>query len=230
MQLLAPDVLAEARGLSVGACAAAVGLGLLLWLFGWRWHRFWIVAGVTVAGGFYGLTTGQAAGSHVLALGLLLAVAAGLLALELARLFAFAAGGTAVWLAAGALLPNGQELGIFFLAGGLAGILFYRLWTMALTSFLGTLLAGHAGLVLFDTLTAFDAPSWAGRNPVALSVSVGLLTTLGLAAQGAQLRCRADKGESQSRPAKKRRKNAAPSNELTPDEQALRDAFHKETP
>ena len=129
--------------------ASAASLGgdrprLLLRLFGWRWHRFWTVAAVTVAAGLYGLATGQSAGGHVLAMGLLLAVSAGLLALELARLFAFAAGGTAVWLAAGALFPTARETGIFVLVGGLAGVLFDRLWTMALTSFLGTILGGHA--------------------------------------------------------------------------------------
>ncbi|HJZ91876.1 MAG TPA: hypothetical protein VKE40_13465 [Gemmataceae bacterium] len=228
MHLIAPDVLAEARGLSVGVCGAGIGLGLLLWLFGWRWHRFWTVAGVTVAGGLYGLSTGQATGGHVLALGLLLAVAAGLLALELARLFAFGAGGTAVWLGVGALFPNAQELGVFFLAGGLAGILFYRLWMMALTSFLGTLLAGHAGLVLADTLTAFDAPGWSGRNPVALSVAVGLVSALGLAAQGAQLRWRADSDRWRTQKVRKRRASTG-NDELSAGEKALRDIFHKPT-
>jgi hypothetical protein len=226
MHMIAPDVLAEARGLSAGVCGAGIGLGLLLWLFGWRWHRFWTVAGVTVAGGLYGLSTGQATGGHVLALGLLLAVAAGLLALELARLFAFVAGGTAVWLGAGALLPNAQELGVFFLAGGLAGILFYRLWMMALTSFLGTLLAGHAGLVLTDTLTAFDAPGWSGRNPMALSVAVGLVSALGLAAQGAQLRWWADADRWRPRRERKRRAPAA-GDELSAGEKALRELFQK---
>jgi len=226
MHLIAPDILAEARGLSVGVLITGIALGLLLWLFGWRWHRFWTVVAVTVAGGLYGLATGQAGGGHVLALGLLLSVSAGLLALELARLFAFAAGGTAVWLAAGALFPSAQETGVFFLVGGLAGILFYRLWTMALTSFVGTLVGGHAGLVLVATLTDFDSVEWAGRNPVGLSVGVGLVSLLGLAAQGAQVRRRTIReDEEQARRNRKRRRDPIASNHLPPDLQKLKDAF-----
>ena len=188
MRLIAPDVLIEARGLSTGATVTALAIGLLLWLFGWRWHRFWTVVGITIAGGLYGLSVGQPFGGQAVAVGLLLAVAAGLLALELARLLAFAAGGTAAWLTAAAFIPNGQELGLFFLGGGLAGLLFYRLWTMALTSFVGTLVAAHAGFLLAETFAKFDAAGWADRNPMALSVAVGLVSLLGLAAQGAQAR------------------------------------------
>jgi hypothetical protein len=229
MHLIAPDILAEARGLSVGVLVTGIVFGLALWLFGWRWHRFWTVVAVTVAGGLYGLSTGQAAGGHVLALGLLLAVSAGLLALELARLFAFAAGGTAVWLAAGALFPNTHELGVFFLAGGLAGVLFYRLWTMALTSFLGTLLIVHSVLVLAATLTEFDAPAFANRNSVPLSVAVGLVSLLGLAAQGAQVRMRNNREieEDRVRKDRKRRRDPDAGERLPPDLQALREAFRR---
>lgn len=238
MYLIAPDILAEARGLSAGVSGTGVALGLLLWLFGWRWHRFWTVLGVTVAGGLYGLSAGQAGGGHIIAMGLLLAVSAGLLALELARLFAFGAGGTAAWLAAGALFPDAQGLGVFFLVGGLAGILFYRLWTMTFTSFLGTMLAGHAGLVLLETLTRFDAADWAGRNPVGLGIAVGLLTALGLAAQGAQVRWTSSrekkKGKESDKAEKSKGRKAAKGEPepdevdgLPPDVQALRDLFRK---
>ena len=168
-------------------------VGLLLWLFGWRWHRFWTVVAVTVAGGLYGLSTGQATGAGTSSpSACLLAISAGLLALELARLFAFVAGGTAAWLVAGAFFPNGQELGVFFLVGGLAGILLYRLWTMALDQF-----RRHAGRRACGAhpgryAVRFDAVGWAGRNPVALSIGVGLISLLGLAVQGAQVRRRGE--------------------------------------
>jgi hypothetical protein len=226
--LIAPDILTEARGLSPGVSITGIVVGLLLWLFGWRWHRFWTVAGVTVAGGLYGLSVGQPVGGHAVAVGLLLAVAAGLLALELARLFAFVAGGTAAWLAAAAVFPNARELGIFFLGGGLAGLLFYRLWTMALTSFLGTLLAVHAGFVLTESLTPFDAAGWAGRNPVALCVAVGLISLLGLVLQGAQARRWDEEEEATSRVERRwwRRRRRA-DRKLAADVRALRDAFTK---
>jgi hypothetical protein len=226
MHLIAPDLLAEAHGLSIGATAIALAIGLFLWVFGWRWHRFWTVAAVTVAGGLYGLSSGETTGGHMVALGLLLAISAGMLALELARLCAFAAGGTAAWLVAGAFFANGPEVGVSFLLGGLVGILFYRLWIMALTSFLGTLLAGHAGLLLLDTLIPFDAVAWAGRNPIGLSVAVGLASALGLAVQGAQGRRGADKATT-----KKARQKKPPiddDDQLTPDEKSLRDAFRKQ--
>lgn len=229
MHLIAPDILAEARGLSPGVTITGTAVGLLLWLFGWRWHRFWTVVGVTVAGGLYGLSVGQPVGGHAVAVGLLLAVAAGLLALELARLFAFAAGGTATWLAAAALFPNAQELGVFFLCGGLAGLLFYRLWTMAVTSLLGTLLGGHAGLVLAESLTPFDAVAWADRNPVALSVAVGLVGLIGLAVQGAQARRRNDDDEEYTQAERRRwwRRRRRADRDLPADVKALREVFTK---
>src|SRR5262245_40393096 len=104
MQLIAPDILAELRGLSPVVSGTALAAGVLLWLFGWRWHRFWVVGGVTTAGGLVGLYSGRTSGVHVLALGVLVAVSAGVLALELARLVAFLAGGMATWAAASALL------------------------------------------------------------------------------------------------------------------------------
>lgn len=228
MHLIAPDILAEARGLSVGASATGAVLGLLLWLFGWRWHRFWTVAAVTIAGGLYGLSSAQATGGHVIAIGLLLAVCAGLLALELARVFAFAAGGTAVWLAAGAVIPNTPEAAIFFLVGGLAGLLFYRLWMMALTSVLGTLVFGHAAVVLVETLAGIDVTGWADRNGTGLSVAVGLISLLGVAAQGAQARRTADR-EVGWKPKAGRRRRSGDADDLPPDLQDLRDTFRRKT-
>jgi hypothetical protein len=229
MHLIAPDILAEARGLSVGACAGAIAVGLLLWLFGWRWHRFWTVAGITAAGGLYGLFAGQTGGGQAIAIGVLLALSAGLLALELARLLAFAAGGTAAWLAAGTLFPDTPAVGVWVLAGGLAGVLFYRLWTMAVTSLVGTLVVGHSGLVLAGEVTGFDAADWAGRNPIALTVAVGLGSLLGLAVQGAQAR---RPGERHADTPGRTARRALPAeaddgDELPPDLQDLRDTFRR---
>src|SRR4051812_20983835 len=94
MQLIAPDILAEARGMTGAMTGTIWVLGFALWLFGWRWHRFWIVAGITLAAGLIGLNAGRTTGgTQVMAVGILLAVAAGLLALELAKVLAFVAGG-----------------------------------------------------------------------------------------------------------------------------------------
>src|SRR4051794_41973609 len=94
MQLIAPDILAEARGLTGAMTGTICVLGFALWLFGWRWHRFWIVAGITLAAGLIGLNAGRTTnGTQVMAVGILLAGAAGLLALGLAKGLGVVAGG-----------------------------------------------------------------------------------------------------------------------------------------
>lgn len=183
MQLIAPDILAEARGLSPALSGIGVLLGLLLWLCGWRWHRFWVVVAVTLIGGLIGLQTGRSSGGHILAMGVLLAFAAGLLALELARLFAFAAAGTCVWLAASALFPKGQELWVAFLIGGLLGVLLYRFWTMLLTSFAGVMLGWHSLLCLLERLMSLDAAEIAERQANVLNGAVLAVTVLGVVMQ-----------------------------------------------
>ena len=165
MQLIAPDILAEARGLTAAMTGTICVLGFALWLFGWRWHRFWIVAGITLAAGLLGLNAGRAAGgTQVMAVGILLAVAAGMLALELAKVFAFVAGGCGAWLAVQWVFPQAQELWAVFLSGGLFGLLLYRLWTMLLTSLAGVLLASHAALCCLKRRPA--STRWRGSTPI----------------------------------------------------------------
>jgi hypothetical protein len=183
MQLIVPDVLADARGLSAGAAGFGVLLGLLLWSFGWRWHRFWVVFGVTLTAGLVGLNSGQAAGGQVLAVGLLLAVAAGMLALELARVLAFVAAGVAAWVAVQTLLPGARELWAVFLAGGLLGLLLYKFWAMLLTSVAGAVLAGHMLLLLAQVLGGFDAVGFAAKNGPALNGAVLAAALVGVFVQ-----------------------------------------------
>src|SRR5580692_8611749 len=169
MHLIAPDVLFEAHGLSPFLSGLALAIGGLIWLCGWRWHRFWVVAAVTLIGGLIGLQTGRSSGGHILAMGVLLALSAGLLALEVARVFIFVASGASVWLAASVLFPKGQELWVAFLIGGLLGVLLYRLWTMLLTSVTGVVLGGHALLSLCDELFHVDAATFAEKNALILN-------------------------------------------------------------
>lgn len=185
MQLIAPDILAEARGLTGAMAGTVCVLGVALWLCGWRWHRFWVVAGITLGAGLIGLNAGRTNGGQVMAVGILLAVAAGMMALELAKVIAFVAGGIGAWLAVQWILPQAQELWAVFLSGGLLGLLLYRLWTMLLTSLIGTLLAGHAALLLSESLFRFDSSVWAERNIVALNGVVVALVVLGIVAQTA---------------------------------------------
>lgn len=220
MNLIVPEIVLEGRGLSLAVVGVAIGVGLLLWLFGWRFHRFWIVVAVTVGGGLYGLSAGQATGVNMIAMGIMLALCAGLLALELARVFAFLAAGTALWLAVGLFFPQGRELWLVFLGGGLIGILFYRLWTMLLTSFIGTIIATHAILILIGETTKGDAVTWTRDHAMALSVGIGLLSLLGLAVQGMQERWKQQRTKETTEEQPKTEK-------LPKDLQALKDAFTK---
>jgi hypothetical protein len=183
MHLIAPDVLAEAQGLSPILSGIGVCLGLLIWLCGWRWHRVWVVLAVTVAGALVGLQTGRTSGGHLLGMSVLLGLSAGLLAVELARVFAFLAAGMAVWMAASALFPGGRELWVAFLVGGLIGALLYRFWTMLLTSFAGVLIAWHSLLCLAEHLVYLDAVGFAEAHATALNGAGLAATALGVVAQ-----------------------------------------------
>ncbi len=183
MQLLAPDILTEARGLSVSLSATGIGVGLLLWLLGWWGHRFWIVLAGTVAAGVLGLFSGPAQGVQPMVAALLLALAAGLLALALVRILAFTAGGIAAMMAVQALAPNWQGPLVCFLAGGLIGVLLFRVWTMALTSLAGTLLMGYSGLCLAEQLGKLDAAVVTGKSPVLLNWACLGVALLGLVVQ-----------------------------------------------
>ena len=46
---------------------------------------------------------------------------------------------------------------VCFLAGGLAGLLLFRLWIMVLTSLAGTVVMGYSGLWLADQMGRIDA-------------------------------------------------------------------------
>jgi hypothetical protein len=183
MQLIAPDILAEARGLSPVLSGIGVLLGSLVWMCGWRWHRFWVVVAVTLIGGLVGMQAGKSSGGHILAMGVLLGLSAGLLALELARVFAFAAAGTSLWMASSLIFPKGQELWVAFLIGGLLGVLLYRFWTMLLTSFVGVLFAWHSLLCLAERLLSFDSAGFAERQGTILNGAGLSATVLGVVVQ-----------------------------------------------
>ena len=183
MTLICPDVLAEARGLSPGASGFLLFVGFLLWAFGWRWHRFWVVFAITLTAGLLGISAGRTAGSQVLVVGLLLAVAAGMLALELAKILAFITGGVVAWVAAESAFPQAQELWAIFLCGGLLGVALYRVWTMVATSLVGILLCWHSLLVMAETFAGIDGPKIAAENAIALNTAVIAASLVGVLVQ-----------------------------------------------
>lgn len=185
MHLIAPDILSEANGLSIPFSVAGIILGLLLWILGWHWHRFWIVAATTVIGGLYGLSVHQSISPRMLAAGVLLAVAAGMLAVELSRFLAFTAGGLCGWLIVHRILPTFHEPLICMMCGGILGIFLYRLQLMLLFSFIGTLVFSHSVVLLFEKLSAkFNAAEWANANFLSLNIVVAVASLAGLVIQG----------------------------------------------
>jgi hypothetical protein len=183
MTLISPDVIAELTGLSVGAGGFLMLVGFLLWGFGWRWHRFWMVFGFTAAAGIVGMASGRAAGGPILVMGLLLAFAGGVLAIELAKIFAFLAGGVGLWFAVQTIFPQGQELWAVFLSGGLFGVLLYRLWTMILLSYLGVVLSWHVAFGLAHSSGTYDAVNWVTENTIAVNGAVIVATLIGVLMQ-----------------------------------------------
>jgi hypothetical protein len=191
MHLLAPDLLEPARGLSMAVCVTGLVLGLLLWLYGWRAHRFWIVLVTTLTAGVLGLYSGSLHGLPPLVAGLLLAIAAGMLGLALARLLAFASGGAAACLLVRTLAPTWDEPYVYFLAGGLLGVVLFRLWTMALTSLGGTLLMAYSGLCLLDRLGKLNAVALTQTRPNLLDWGCAGVALMGVGTQIALERRRA---------------------------------------
>jgi MFS family permease len=184
MHLISPEILDEARShISFGVLGACLSVGLLLWLFGWWGHRFWIVLTATVGGGVLGLQAGPDYHLQPVVAGLLLAISAGVLALSLVRVFAYAAGGVAAWMIVHALAPLWDQPLLCFLVGGLIGLFLFRFWTMALTSFVGTLLLLYSGLALGDKLDKFDSVGWAQEQGTMLNWLCGVIALVGFVVQ-----------------------------------------------
>jgi hypothetical protein len=183
MQLVAPDILAEARGLPLGTTATCLAIGLFLWLFGARTHRFWIALSITIVAGLVGLNNGRAYGMQPLVAGLLLAVAAGVLALSLVRLLLFLAGGFAGLALVHAVAPAADEPLATFIVGGLVGVLLYWLWIMTLTSVTGTALMMYSALCLLDRFQFLEAVEWSKQNAPLLNWGFAALVVMGILVQ-----------------------------------------------
>jgi hypothetical protein len=175
MDILSPefmaDLLSDGQGLSPYIPGVGLGIGLVLWLLGSRGHRFWLSMAVTVIAGLAGLHAAPSLGVQPLVGGLLMAVCAGALALALVRLIVFSVVGVASLAVAQSVTPGWNEPVIFFLAGGLIGVVFFRLWVMALTSLAGSILIGYCGLCLAASMGRIDV--------VALARQQGRLLQLG---------------------------------------------------
>jgi hypothetical protein len=209
MQLVAPDILEQARGLSVPVCATGLALGALLWIFGWSANRFWIAFFATIAAGVFGLQEGPARGVQPLIAGLSLAIVAGVTAVLLVRLLAYFAGGVAGLLLVHVLVPHWDEPVVCILAGGLLGVALFRFWVMALTSCGGVMLMVYSGLCLLDALRQVDMMTWADRYATALNWGCCSAALVGLIGQFLMERARARRQSAKEAAAAKEKEKAA---------------------
>jgi len=184
LEIITSDMMASMQELPLLAVAALAVCGLVLWLGGWWSHRFWAALGCTLAAGVYGLQRGEEFGVPPAVSGILLAVSGGVLALSLMRVAVFAASGLACWWLVQAFFPHWTVPVVCLVAGGLAGLLFYRFWVTLITSAVGAVVLGHCGLVLAAVVApTFDAPAWCAARCTLLNAILGGGTLGGVAGQ-----------------------------------------------
>lgn len=183
MSLIDSEILADVLLLSPGLLIAGMVVGGALWLFGWRWHRFWIVLAATIAAGIFGLVNAGRFQSPPLVAAPLLALAAGVLALALVRLLAFFTGGMGGLVLVQSMAPQWEQPLVAFVLSGLVGLFLFRWCWMGLTSWTGTLLLAHCGLGLGQHYRALDVPTWIEQTGPMLNWILGGVAFLGLAFQ-----------------------------------------------
>jgi hypothetical protein len=183
MQLLAPDILEEARTLSPFLSGAGLLIGFFLWMFGGRTHRFWLAMSVTLAAGLLGLSHGKQYGMQPLVAALLLAVSAGALALSLVRILLFAAGGMAALSLFHAVAHGWDQPIAVFLVGGLIGVILYRFWIAIFSSLVGSVLMAYSALALLDRLGLIASVPWTRQNGPLLNWACASLIVMGVLVQ-----------------------------------------------
>ena len=183
MYIIATDILADLCGLSLGLLIALIPIGLMLWLFGWWGHRFWIVLATTVLAGVFGLLEAPVWHAQPIVAAVLLAIAAGVLALALVRVITFSAGGLAGVYLVQLAFPTWHQHVICFLISGLLCLLLFRWFFMGLTSLLGASLLAYGTLALMHFHEMLDAVAWSEDNGIVLTNLCGAATLAGFAFQ-----------------------------------------------
>jgi len=183
MSIIASDILADVCGLSLGLLIALLPVGLLLWLLGWWSHRFWIVLAATVTAGVFGLLEAGAWKVQPIVIAVLLAIAAGVLALALVRVITFTAAGLVAVYLVHFIFPTLNQQVVCFLIGGLLGLLLFRWFFMATTSFAGSVLLAYGTLALLHYREIIDAVAWSDENSLLLTIACGVAALFGFAFQ-----------------------------------------------
>jgi hypothetical protein len=183
MVVIASDILADLCGLSLGLIIALMPIGLMLWLFGWWSHRFWIVLMTTVLAGIVGLVEATSWHAQPIIVAVLLAIAAGVLALALVRVVTFAVGGLAGIYLVQFAFPSLNQQAICFLLSGLLCLLLFRWFFMMLTSFMGAVCLAYGILSLMNYQETLDAVCWSDENSTLLNITCGVAMLLGFVCQ-----------------------------------------------
>jgi hypothetical protein len=183
MSIIAIDILTDLCGLSLGLLIALVPVGLMLWLWGWWSHRFWIVLTTTVMAGVVGLLEASTWRAQPIVVAVLLAIAAGVLALALVRVITFAAGGLAGVYLIQFAFPTLQQPALCFLVSGLVCLLLFRWFFMILTSLLGVAFIGYGALAILHYYELLDAITWSEGNGTLLTAVCAATSLFGFAFQ-----------------------------------------------
>jgi hypothetical protein len=178
------EVLQAARGMSVAMLSTWLALGLAVWLFGWRWHRFWITSAAVIAAAAITWQCGNiwTQTPPVIAV-IVVALAAAVVAVELARLVVFVLGGAILLYLTSQHLPEFHDTWLAFPLGGLVAVLLFRLGWIIITSLLGTLIATHAILLLVEPIATFDSVQWSRDNSLSIHIGMCIWIIVGITGQ-----------------------------------------------
>jgi hypothetical protein len=196
--LVSPEILKLCLPLGLPTLGLGLLIGALLWLMGGWGHRFCIVLVTTLIAGVVGLQCGPIWGMQPLVAGLLLAVAAGALALSLVRVVVFFLVGFGAFYLGRIVMPNWEPVACF-VAGGVLGVVFFRIWIMAAASLAGTLLMAYSILSILGQLAKVDVEAWADKNGPLMNWGCLSVAVLGILVQLLVQR-RGSKPKSKSKP------------------------------
>ena len=184
MDALMPwELLEDVRRLSPGLLFLSLLVGLLLWGFGGRLYRFWVILLATLLGGAAGLEMGPNLGLQRMVAAALFGATAGALALSMFDMVVFAMGGASATLVV-LQVGSGQTDPLpFFLAGGLVFLLLRGVFLVVFTAGLGTALIGAGLAGLLESKLESGQPGWPENHADVVAGTAAVACLLGCLAQ-----------------------------------------------
>jgi hypothetical protein len=177
------DLLEDVRRLSPGLLLLAFLVGCMLWGFGGRLYRFWVILLATLLGGAAGLEMGPNLGLQRLVAAALFGATAGALALSLFDVVVFLLGGASATLVVLQIGTGQTDPLPFFLAGGLAFLLLRSLFLVVFTAAVGTALMGAGVLGLMESKLETGAAGWPEFHADLLAGIAAVICLVGCVAQ-----------------------------------------------